>query len=307
MSKIFEGLFIISFILIALGFLYSVKDEIYVYVDRYISPNKYVTLGEKNEYYRNIDFKFVQNTNQFTPLSRQDIINIYYTVMNAGKSSFTFYCTDEFPDCLNVIEEIANDQNILSDINNYVHPYNAFSHIETQYDNYGKVTISIVHSYKQEEIDEINQKINELAPQLIKETDTDYNNIKRIHDYIINNAVYDTPRVEEGDKSFKSDIAYGPLFQGKAVCGGYTDLMQLYLEKLNIPNFKVSSEKHIWNAVYINGQWLNLDLTWDDPVYEDGSQHLEYRFFLIDTQKLRNEEQAEHTFNTNSYLELIQR
>ena len=306
MKELIKGIFTIGIIIIIIGIVFYMKDDAYVFVDKYLSPNKYISLGEVNEYYRDEDFIFVQNTDHFTPLSKQDIINIYYTAINAGKNSFTFYCTNDFPDCISIVEEIANNQSTLSDINNYVHPFNGFSHIETEYDTYGKVTINVVHNYKQEEIDQINEKVNELSTQLINENDTPYNNIKRIHDYIINNAAYDTARAENGDKTYESDNAYGPLFQGKAVCGGYTDLMQLFLERLDIKNFRVSSEKHIWNAVYINDQWLNLDLTWDDPVFEDGTQQLDHRFFLIDTNTLLKEEPTEHAFNTNNYPELIQ-
>ena len=36
------------------------------------------------------------------------------------------------------------------------------------------------------------------------------------------------------DFTYKSNIAYGPLFENYAICSGYTDLMELFLEKLNI-------------------------------------------------------------------------
>lgn len=304
MKKIVNIILGFGILLIAAGLIFYVKDDVYVYVDQYLSPYKYVDLDNKNEYYREQDFEFVQNTEHFVPLSSQDIMNIYYTVINSGQSSFTFYCTDDFPGCLEAVRDVANDRNMLSDINNYVHPYNGFSHIETEYDSLGKITINIVRNYTPEQIDAINQKVEELSLQLINYNDSDYNNIMRVHDYIIDHASYDTPRAKDGDTTYDSDTAYGALFQGKAVCGGYSDAMQLFLEKLQLKNFKVSSEKHVWNAVYINGQWLNLDLTWDDPVYDDGHQVVNHEFFLINTRQLQKIEQAEHTFNVDHYPEL---
>ena len=305
MKKVLELIVYLGSLLLALGILFTVRGDLWVHVEKYIKPNKYNTIGEVNEYYREENFLFVQNAEQFTPMNKQDILNIYYSAINAGKNEFTFFCTAEFPDCIQVIEEIANDQNILSDINNYVHPFNSFSHIETEYDTRGKVTISIVHTYTKDRIDAITQKMDELAPELIKEDDTIYNNIKRIHDYIIENAEYDLERADFGDDTYQSDTAYGPLIQGKAVCGGYTDLMALYLDRMNIPNFRVSSDKHIWNAVLIDDKWVHLDLTWDDPVYEDGSQQVDHRFFLINTQTLYAEKETEHNFDTNNYPELV--
>ena len=32
---------------------------------------------------------------------------------------------------------------------------------------------------------------------------------------------------------YHSDIAYGPLVEGYAICGGYADTMKLFLDKLS--------------------------------------------------------------------------
>ena len=309
MKKSIKIVFIIGIILIVGGIIYKVKDPIYVYVDQYLSPYKYVSLGDVNDYYRDIDFEFVQNTDLFVPLNEQDLINIYYTVINAGKNSFTFYCTNEYEQCMDDVQDLANDRNKLSSINNYVHPYNGFSHIETEYDSLGKVTINIVRNYTPEEISEINQKVDELSTQLILPNDSLYNNIKRVHDYIISHAEYDTIREQSGSTAYDSDIAYGPLFQGMAVCSGYTDLMQLFLEKMEVPNFRVSSEQHVWNAVYYNGRWLHIDLTWDDPVVDGQIRPEEhYLYFLIDTNQLKqvgaSESLEEHFFIPEYFPEL---
>ena len=262
------------------------------------------TIKNKNEYYRDYDFNYVQTTDDFSPDSKQDILNIFYTAINSGMENFTFYCPDTYSDCLNEVESLANNQEMLSDINNFVHPYNGFYHIETQYDSLGKVQIHIQKSYSDEQIREINNKVDELAGQLIIPGDTDTNNILRIHDYIINNSVYDSARSDYGDTTYQSDIAYGPLLQGYGICGGYTDAMQLFLEKLGIKNYKVSSEEHVWNAVFVNNQWLHLDLTWDDPVTSTKENILDHNFFLISTNNLLAIEQTEHQFNMDVYSEL---
>ena len=307
MKKIIKGILTAGIVLIFLGVIFKYKDSVFVYVDQYLSPYKYVTLGDVNEYYRDYDFEFVQNTERFVPLDEQDIINIYYTVINAGKSTFTFYCTEDYPGCLADVQAIANDRTKLSDINNYVHPYNGFSHIETEYDSLGRVTINIVRSYTPEEIDQINQKVDELYAQLWKSNDSNYNNMLRVHDWVVDHAQYDTSRSENGDSAYDSDIAYGPLFQGKAVCGGYTDLMQLFLEKAGMKSFRVSTEHHIWNAVYYN-KWLHIDLTWDDPVSNGVTPERTHEFFLLTTKQLlesdRDNGKADHQFHQPYYPEL---
>lgn len=295
----------LGLIFIFIGLFLMKKDDIFtIFNDYVLKENKVVTIGEKNEYYRDYDFAFVKNTSNFSPSNYQDILDIYYTVINAGKSNFTFYCPKEYTSCIDDIKTLSNDQNTLSDINNYVHPYNGFSHIESEYDSLGRVTINVVRNYTEEDINLINKKIDELMPQLTSNYNSLETNIKNVHDYIINNARYDSARSDSNILSYKSDTAYGPLFQGYAICGGYTDLMQLFLERLNVKNFRVSSDNHIWNALYINNTWKHLDLTWDDPVASDGKDYLEYNYFLIDTNQLLTLEQTQHNFNLEHYTEL---
>lgn len=295
----------LGLIFIFIGLFLMKKDDIFTIINDYVlKENKVVTIGEKNEYYRDYDFAFVKNTSNFSPSNYQDILDIYYTVINAGKSNFTFYCPKEYTSCIDDIKTLSNDQNTLSDINNYVHPYNGFSHIESEYDSLGRVTINVVRNYTEEDINLINKKIDELMPQLTSNYNSLETNIKNVHDYIINNARYDSARSDSNVLSYKSDTAYGPLFQGYAICGGYTDLMQLFLERLNVKNFRVSSDNHIWNALYINNTWKHLDLTWDDPVASDGKDYLEYNYFLIDTNQLLTLEQTQHNFNLEHYTEL---
>ena len=295
----------LGIVFIIVGVIFTFQDKI---VDGYnillIKYDKQEKLS-KNEYYSNNDFSFVQNTDTFLPKKKQDLYNIYYTVINSGMDEFTFYCDFDYKNCINDLKEIANDQSILSNINNFVHPFNSFSHIETEYNNYGKVTIKLEHAYTKEEINSIKEEINNINKKLnITNSMSDVEKIRLYHDYIINNTKYDVDRSDNGVVNYKSDIAYGPLFEGFAICGGYSDLMALFLSDMNIKNFRVSSNIHVWNAVYLNGNWLNLDLTWDDPITSDGSEIIDDSYFLITTEKLESLEKTQHTFNKEVYKEV---
>lgn len=295
----------LGIVFIIVGLIFAFQDKI---VDGYnillIKYDKQEKLS-KNEYYSNSDFLFVQNTDTFLPKKKQDLYNIYYTVINSGMDKFTFYCDFDYKDCITDLKEIANDQNTLSNINNFVHPFNSFSHIETEYNNYGKVTIKLQHAYTKEEIKKIKEEIKVINDKLnINDNLSDVEKIRLYHDYIINNTKYDIDRSDHGVVNYKSDIAYGPLFDGFAICGGYSDLMALFLNDINIKNFRVSSNIHIWNAVYLNGNWLNLDLTWDDPITSDGSDMVDDSYFLITTERLESLEKNQHSFNKEVYKEV---
>ena len=294
----------LGLLLILAGLIMIRKEDLVTIINTYLYPNHSVELGEKNEYYRDYDFMFVQNTDDFTPTNMQDILNIFYTVINAGKDEFSFYCPKDYVGCLDDVEELAKDQDQLSNINNFVHPYNGFSHIETEYDTLGRVIIRINKSYRSADIDQINEKVDELYSQLVSDNKSTEENIKSIHDYIINHSKYDSDRSDKNIIKYHSDIASGPLFEGYGICGGYTDLMELFLEKMNIKSYKISSDKHVWNAVYLNGTWKHLDLTWDDPVSADKKDYLEHNYFLINTNELLKQETTQHNFNQDIYAEL---
>ena len=298
----------LGFVLILAGIIFYQKDTIVSLVDNLNLFNKHkeVVLGEKNEYYRDYDFEYVQNTDNFSPSCFQDIINIYYTVINSGNSNFTFYCPKEYDGCIEDIKTLANDQTMLSDINNFVHPYNSFQHVETEYDDFGRISIKIRRSYTQEEITAVNEKINYIVDNVLNSDYPVEENIRLAHDYIIENSQYDSRRSDSQIVEYKSDIAYGPLIEGYGICGGYTDAMELILEALKVKSYRVSSDNHIWNAIYLNDNWSHVDLTWDDPVISDGSQVVDHNFFIIDTATLLKLESNEHNFNQNVYFELKQ-
>ena len=126
---------------------------------------------------------------------------------------------------------------------------------------------------------------------------------KNIKTLTINNSKYDSGRSDFNMTTYKSDLAYGPLLQGYGICGGYSDAMALFLEKLGITNFKVSSDTHVWNAVLLDGKWYHLDLTWDDPVTSNKKDILQHEYFVLTTDELLSKEVKEHKFDRNIYLE----
>ena len=296
---------VLLFLVILFGFAFAFRKPLYnLYRTYFVKEEKEVTLTASNDYTRDYDFNYVKRTDDFTPSNYQDLLNIYYTVLNSGEEEFSFYCTDEYSECINDVDSLANNQKVLSTINNFVHPFNSFRHLETSYDDYGKVTLKIEHIYSNNDIKLINAKVEEIEKEIWNSSMSNEDKIKEAHNYIINNSKYDKDRSDNNIVKYKSDTAYGSLLEGYSLCGGYTDAMELFLEDMGIKSYKVSSENHVWNAVYLNDAWYHLDLTWDDPITTDGSDILEYNFFLITTSELSELEGEQHNYDKNVYSEL---
>ena len=296
---------VLIFLIILFGFTYAYRSTLYdLYRTYFVKEDKDVSLNTKNDYTRDYSFDYVKLTDDFSPSNYQDLLNIYYTVLNSGADSFSFYCPDDYSSCLEEVDSLANDQKTLSTINNFVHPYNSFKHLETSYDDYGKVTLSIDHIYNDSDIKLINAKVKEIEKEIWNDTMSNEDKIKEAHNYIINNSKYDQERSDNNVVKYKSDMAYGTLLEGYSLCGGYTDAMELFLEDLGIKSYRIASENHVWNAVNLNDLWYHLDLTWDDPITTDGSDILEYNFFLITTSELSELEGEQHNYDKNVYSEL---
>ena len=131
---------------------------------------------------------------------------------------------------------------------------------------------------------------------------SDYEKARVLHDYIINNTEYDTLKTENiNDTTYKSNTAYGVLIEGHGICSGYSDTMKIFLDKLNIVNYKVCNDQHIWNLVSLDGEWFHLDLTWDDPVSDKNITRDNY--FMISSQNLASLNDGVHYYDSKIFTE----
>lgn len=281
------------------------EQIIYFVVDALVDFEDSHTELENNEYALDYDYNFVQLTDDFTPNNIDDIINIYYTIINSGMTDFTFYCPKEYKDCVDDVDYVSNNRQLLSTINNFVSVYNSFSDIDTEFGWLGKISIHINHMYDNETITTLNKTIDEIINKNITSSMNTEEKIKVLHDYIINNTKYDKDRADKKIIKYKSDTAYGVLIENYGICGGYADSIKLFLEKLGLKNYKIASENHIWNFVYLDDNWYHLDLTWDDPITSTGKDILNYDYFLITTEELNNYKSDQHVFDKDIYSESI--
>ncbi len=263
-----------------------------------------------NEYETKKDFSYFQSTDNYKPNEATDIVNIIYSSINKGYDKFNFYCPISYESCFNDVKDLTNNYAYLSNINNFIHPFNSYNKLNIVINSLGKISIDVDKLYSENMITELNAEVDRVYNMLIKDNMTNRDKIKIIHDYIISHTKYDQQKasdIENGTNNsvYLSQTAYGPLLQGYAICNGYTDAMALFLDKMHIPNYKISSKTHIWNLVYIDGKWLNLDLTFDDPVYENGYETISYQYFLITTPEMLNLDIINHNFDANMFKEAI--
>ena len=295
-------------LLIVGGFYYigtHYQDEIYIYYRENVKKVKQDIKLEKNEYYKDKNYSYVQNTNDFVAKDKKHLINIFYTVINSGANKFTFYCDENYKNCTKDVVELISNKDILSNVNNFVHPYNSFETINASYDEYGQVDLTINKVYTKEDIQVLNTKVQKIINKKIKKNMSNKQKIKTIHDYIINNGRYATDKIRKKHPNKDYNKANDILIEGVGLCSAYSDAMALFLYEFGIDNYKIASDNHIWNLVKINNKWLHLDLTWDDPVTQTGVQKLEDIFMLIDNKELKELKVTQHKYDKNIYKEAL--
>lgn len=263
--------------------------------------NEDYVIAIANDYYLEGNFKYVQNWTDDVS-NKKELINYIYHVINTGSDYADGECTKEYTNCVKDLNDIAKDEETLSIINNFVHPYNSFKTISFTYNENGRFSLIVEHIYTDEQITEINYIVEQKIQDIIKDNMTTEQKIKKVHDYIIDSTEYDTLKTENiHDDTYQSNTAYGVLRQGKGICSGYSDTMSIFLNALDIENYKISNDTHIWNLVYINGIWTHLDTTWDDPISDKNLNRDTY--FLISYDELKQLEDDTHNFNKTIYTE----
>ena len=306
MIKIKRSLSVFFIIISSIFIILYISDKKNISNVSVTNKNK-ILIKDGNEYTKSYDYTFFKQDDNYDVYEYDDLINIFYKVLNQGWEEFTFYCDNSYVNCINDVSLISNDEDLLSNISNYVHPYNSYSSVKTSYDDTGEVTITVNYIYTEDEIEKINNEVERIINELeIDNLSSNREKIKTIHDYIVNNTKYDVNKADKLHSDYDSSRITGVLFEHYGVCSGYADTMALFLENMGIKNFKVSSNTHVWNAVYLDNDWYHLDVTWDDPVSKNGTDSLTYNYFLITNEELKEKQESydEHIFNQSFYLEL---
>lgn len=104
---------------------------------------------------------------------------------------------------------------------------------------------------------------------------SDVDKVKYIHDILIHLNDYSFGPMNQS--------AYSAVCYGETVCAGYASAFQYYMQRLGIPSAIVcgqAGERHVWNIVYLGGEFYAVDVTWDDPIGNPANTYY-YRYFNV--------------------------
>lgn len=163
-----------------------------------------------------------------------------------------------------------------------------------KYDSYTQFVFEFSYHETIAETQVVNSQVQSIVSKLDLNQKTTYDKVKTIHDYIVKNVSYDT--------TCQNYSAYSALIKRTSVCNGYALLAYKMLTYANIPCKYVTGyvtsngtkQEHAWNLVNVDGNWYNMDITWDDM---DKNDEILYTYFLKGSEEFNNDHIRHERYN----------
>ncbi|MBQ8912058.1 MAG: hypothetical protein IJY89_05765, partial [Clostridia bacterium] len=142
----------------------------------------------------------------------------------------------------------------------------------------------VYYSYDGQTLDEVIAEYNALMEELYALGSMEWSDLETAlfyHDYLT--AYY------EYDLDYTIYDAYGFLKNKEGVCQAYMLVFKGLMDHFDVVSTYAQSTNinHIWNVVFIDGEWCHIDATWDDPI-SDRPGRAQHAYFLIGAEQ--NEE-----------------
>lgn len=112
---------------------------------------------------------------------------------------------------------------------------------------------------------QVKQEAERLVDELKLEALSEYEAVKAVNEYLCDKITYSA-----GSSPFKpiQHTVYGALIDGDCVCEGYSKAAQLLFQMCGIESYYVTGDTsggpHGWNIVKVDGDYYQLDITWND-------------------------------------------
>lgn len=153
-----------------------------------------------------------------------------------------------------------------------------------------KVIVGADRAKIENQITEFNAKAKQILDS-IPVSASPINKEKMIFDYIVKNTDYDaetaSKEIDYTKPPNRCFDAYGAAVKNLAVCEGYAKLFQYLCYQVGINCTQVTGISmdinHMWNAIKIENEWYNVDVTWADGY---SNNKIYYGYFNITDEEI---------------------
>lgn len=200
--------------------------------------------------------------------ARNTALTIYVPVgqeKNYSGALLTYETINRFPDVESMATRYYPDQGCLNVEIRYRDSARVMAYVEGKTDSLSAQDMALY------------EEAVRVHDSLVDSTMSQYERVKAFHDYLCNTVTYQ-------QNGSESHTAYGALVNHTAVCQGYTQAMDLLCFLSGIDCEYIFGQatangvtaNHSWVRVNIDGNWYNVDPTWDDQ-----ESYISYDYFLV--------------------------
>ncbi len=182
---------------------------------------------------------------------------------------------DDIPAVMNEIVKFAMSETDDPCEGDYIyHQYGGYDlgYTRTDSENGCAYLITLTPEYytDPEQEEKVTRRTDEIIESLKLGAKTDEQKVRAVYDYIYDNVEYDRIHRKNEHYHLKS-TAYAALFNGCAVCQGYAVLTYRLMREAGLDARVITgtaiksggTEYHAWNIVRVDGEYYNIDITWD--------------------------------------------
>ena len=155
----------------------------------------------------------------------------------------------------------------------------------------------IVLNIEDESYPSVEDIVDRVAGECLRECSTDYEKALWLNDWLVDHCKY--------DNSLTYCSAEGALARGTGTCEAYHRAYEKLLNKVGIKTGRMTGNGHVWTAVQMDGNWYQVDTTWNDAGYEDYNPNIKTRYLYFGlndeiTKLVHSEHTAHAGFESNS-------
>ena len=156
----------------------------------------------------------------------------------------------------------------------------------------------------------VKKAIEVFKAEHITEGMSDFEKEIEIIRYLVDTISYDWRNYQEDSIPDDSYTSYGALVKQIAVCAGYAQTFVNMADACGLEAKyivgKAGGGAHAWNRIKLDGQWYNVDVTWEDPINEENEPYNNYGYEKLQHQYINvTDEQLawDHQWDRNRYPE----
>lgn len=203
-----------------------------------------------------------------TMLERADSVIVYYAQRDRLQDGFL----DEWLEAALV----ETDNPKAGDYLRWHYRYIYAQGVEVKYSNgvyQYTIQLTFVYYTTAEQEKALDQEVSDIMEKIgISESLMDYENAKKIYDYICANITYDFDNLEDASYTLKYS-AYAAMVNKTAVCQGYATLFYYMAREAGLDVRIIAGDTiggaHAWNIVRLGSVYYYLDSTWDSVETEN--------------------------------------